>query len=102
MEGYSIEDGGAEICFNVFAYNAQPYVTIDYATGESKLTDDVEIDTSSDNKNVTYIINKSSKKFHLPDCSSVKDMKPQNKKESSQTKEELEKQGYSACKSCID
>lgn len=102
MEGYSIEDNGAEICFNVFAYNAQPYIDINYKTGESKLCDDVDVDTSSDNKNVIYIINKSSKKFHLPDCSSVKDMKPQNKKESTQTKEELENLGYSPCKSCID
>ena len=102
MEGFSIEDNGAEICFNVFAYNAQPYIDINYKTGESKLCDDVDVDTSSDNKNVIYIINKSSKKFHSPDCSSVKDMKPQNKKESTQTKEELENLGYSPCKSCID
>lgn len=104
MEGYSIEDDGAEICFNVFAYNAQPYVTIDYATGESRLTGSVSNDSStpSDEKDVTYIINKNTKKFHLPDCSSVRDTKSQNKKESTLTKEELEKQGYSPCKSCID
>ena len=102
MEGYSIEDNGAEICFNVFAYNAQPYIDINYKTGESKLSSDVEVDTQSKEENITYIINKSSKKFHLPDCSSVKDMKPQNKKESTQTKEELENLGYSPCKSCID
>ena len=37
MEGYSVEDKGDGISFCVFAYNAQPGVSIDYATGESSL-----------------------------------------------------------------
>lgn len=37
MEAYSLEDNGASICFNVFCFNVQPGVVIDYATGESKL-----------------------------------------------------------------
>lgn len=36
MEGYSIEDNGAEICFCIYCYNVQPGVEIDYATGENK------------------------------------------------------------------
>ena len=36
MEGESIEDGGKAISFNVFVYNCQPGVKIDYATGGSK------------------------------------------------------------------
>lgn len=35
MEGLSMEDGGEDISFCVFAYNAQPGITIDYATGDS-------------------------------------------------------------------
>lgn len=35
MEGYSVEDRGESICFNVYCYNVQPGVVIDYATGES-------------------------------------------------------------------
>ena len=35
MEGYSVEDNGEGICFNVFCFNVQPGVEIDYATGES-------------------------------------------------------------------
>jgi DNA-entry nuclease len=38
MEAMSVEDNGAGICFNVFVYNVQPGITIDYATGESHLT----------------------------------------------------------------
>ena len=37
MEGFSVEDMGEGICFCVFAYNSQPQITIDYATGESQL-----------------------------------------------------------------
>ena len=35
MEAYSVEDEGEGICFNVYCYNAQPGVIIDYATGEN-------------------------------------------------------------------
>ena len=35
MEGISVEDDGAGIKFNVFCYNVQPGITIDYTTGES-------------------------------------------------------------------
>lgn len=34
MEAYSVEDDGKGTCFNVFVYNVQPGVTIDYATGK--------------------------------------------------------------------
>lgn len=37
MEAKSVEDDGAGICFNVYAYNSQPGVNIDYATGKSWL-----------------------------------------------------------------
>ena len=39
MEAYSVEDEGDGICFNVYFYNVQPGVEIDYATGENKLAD---------------------------------------------------------------
>ena len=35
IEAYSVEDKGQGICFNVFVYNIQPEITIDYKTGES-------------------------------------------------------------------
>lgn len=36
MEAYSIEDQGQGIKFNVFVYNVQPDIKIDYTTGESE------------------------------------------------------------------
>ena len=38
LEAWSVEDDGAGICFNVYCYNVQPGVEIDYATGGSEAT----------------------------------------------------------------
>ena len=35
MEAYSIEDKGMGVSFNVFVYNVQPGINIDYSTGKS-------------------------------------------------------------------
>ena len=39
MEAKSVEDNGEGICFNVYVYNVQPGVEIDYATGKSRLAE---------------------------------------------------------------
>lgn len=39
LEAYSIEDDGKGICFNVYCYNVQPGIDINYATGENELAD---------------------------------------------------------------
>lgn len=35
MEAYSLDDDGESVCFDVFVYNVQPGIDIDYATGKS-------------------------------------------------------------------
>ena len=37
IEAYSVEDNGEGICFNVYVYNVQPGINIDYKTGKSSL-----------------------------------------------------------------
>ena len=37
MEAYSVEDNGEGVCFNIFVYNVQPGIEIDYKTGKSSL-----------------------------------------------------------------
>lgn len=47
MEGKSVEDNGEGVLFCVFAYNVQPGVSIDYATGESSADGTIVNDTST-------------------------------------------------------
>ncbi|MGN0598998.1 MAG: DNA/RNA non-specific endonuclease [Oscillospiraceae bacterium] len=39
MEAYSVEDKGKGVSFNVYCYNVQPGITIDYKDGSSRLSD---------------------------------------------------------------
>ena len=49
MEAWSVEDNGNGICFNVFCYNVQPNIDINYETGESEISKEyyAEADTES-------------------------------------------------------
>ncbi len=99
MEAKSVEDDGAGVCFNVYVYNVQPGIEIDYATGESHLADEGVTEPESD-KEVTYILNVNTGKFHKPDCSSVQDVKAHNKKNYSGTRTDLIEDGYEPCGRC--
>ena len=57
-------------------------------------------EASEEDAQVHYIANTNSKKFHLPTCGSVKDMKERNKWYFTGTREELIQQGYEPCKRC--
>ena len=37
MEAESVEDDGRGVCFNVYCYNVQPGIEIDYLTGDSRV-----------------------------------------------------------------
>lgn len=121
MEGYSVEDKGAGVSYCVFAYNVQPGIEIDYATGESKLADSAQQEeqktatvtptpspepekqepaTGSEASHADYILNTNTKKFHYPTCSSVNDMKEKNKQEFFGTRDEAISNGYSPCGRC--
>lgn len=119
MEGWSVEDDGAGICFHVYCYNVQPGIEIDYADGASReLAGEENVDTQAENtvqevepeRNIdaeqaddekqTYILNTNTKKIHLPTCSSVDQMKETNRQTYEGTLEELKNMGYSPCKRC--
>ena len=111
MEAWSVEDEGKGVCFNVYAYNNQPGVEIDYATGKSRLAgDEVPEEKPEESSDKTsgqaagetgrYICNTNTRKFHKPDCSSAKDTKGENRKETKETREQLTRQGYAPCGRC--
>ncbi len=103
MEAYSVEDNGDGICFNVFVYNVQPQITIDYATGESVYNGTVvEPDDDDDyqTQSASYILNKNTKKIHLPSCYSVDQMKESNKEYYTGDIDDLLGRGYSRCGNC--
>ena len=104
MEALSVEDNGKGISFNVFCYNAQPSIKIDYRTGESYLlvvpTTSPPTTKSENNIETTYILNTNSKKFHNLSCSSVNKMAEKNKQSFTGSRDDLIKDGYSACGIC--
>ena len=110
MEGYSVEDNGDGICYNVYCYNVQPGIKIDYATGDSEAKDGSAPYGSSatvnkptqqnNNSSSTYIANKNTKKFHYPTCSSVGQMKESNKKYLNCSRDQAIQQGYDPCGRC--
>ena len=129
MEAYSVEDQGKSLSLNMFCFNVQPGVLIDYKTGDNSLdpnydikrnisfdsdtvsktgglTETRDIDGTENNEtfvpdgSTTYILNTNTMKFHLPDCESVQDMKEKNRKEFFGTREELLEAGYSPCGRC--
>lgn len=97
MEALSVEDDGEGISFHVFCYNVQPGISIDYATGDSRLTEEKETEEVTEQ---TYILNTNTHKFHSPFCLSVDQMAEHNKKEYTGTREELVEKGYEPCKRC--
>ena len=98
MEALSVEDEGEGVSFNVYVYNCQPGVEIDYATGESWLEGQDRPEEKE--PEVSYILNTSSKKFHLPTCSGASSMKKENREEYSGSREDLIAQGYEPCGTC--
>lgn len=109
MEAESVEDKGEGISFSVFCYNVQPDITIDYATGNSSLSESSTSDTaksqtqeasSPDSAEQTYVLNRNTLKFHYQSCSGVKDMKGSNKQTFTGSRDDLIKQGYEPCGQC--
>jgi len=105
MEAMSVEDNGEDIMFNVYFYNVQPGVCIDYATGNNWLdrsedSSDGEMAGGSNAAKTAYILNTSSGKFHDPSCSGVKQMSEKNKAEFTGTRDEVLAAGYEPCGSC--
>ncbi len=105
MEAYSVEDSGDGICFNVYCYNVQPGITINYVSGESsgpgsettgnsKPTENNGNDSAQGSSGTIVWIPQSGSKYHSKSsCSNMKNP-------AQVTKEEAEQRGYEPCKKC--
>ena len=112
LEAQSVEHEGLILC--VWCYNVQPYVYIDYTTGDSYQIDtaipgvdnkpvdkatEPEIDV--DNMVFDFVLNTNSMKAHDETCTHAQNMSKENRKEFTGTFAELEDMGYELCKSCF-
>ena len=102
MEAYSVEDDGDGICFNVYCYNVQPGITINYATGDSSgpsnNTTSSKPSAEQNNNSVSsgdmvWIPNSGSKYHSHSGCSNMKNPRQV-------TKQDAISQGFDACKKC--
>lgn len=125
IEAYSVEDNGDGICFNVYCFNVQPGVKIDYLTGLSALsgeeittkpsttkpattipttakptTTKAPTTTNIANNEFTYVLNTNTLKFHLSSCASAKKISAENRKDTNESRDLLIAQGYSPCGNC--
>ncbi len=124
MEARSMETDVDGLCFNLFMYNVQPGIEIDYSTGDShrasegffaldapKASSEEMVKTvpaaepspepqRSAPGTVTYVLNKNTHKFHVPGCKSVSQMKAKNRQDVDWTRDEVIRQGYQPCKNC--
>lgn len=128
MEAESVEDGGAGVKFCVWCYNVEPGVVIDYATGDNRAGDPREeacppetesaqgavalpekaakgkggdaAQNEGDGEVRAFVLNTSTKRFHLPDCPSASDIAEKNKREFEGTREEAIESGYKPCGAC--
>lgn len=102
IEGWSVEDEGDGICFNVYSYNVQPGVVINYKTGENyaasssststtaKPTQSTQTTQSAQAvQKSTFVVNKSGYKVHTTTCASAKRISTRNRIEFVGTVEEL-------------
>ncbi len=119
MEAYSVEDDGDGICFNVFCYNVQPGVEIDYSTGRSWAegnigttkkpvvvvtpTTEKQVEMTKQQNAVSsqYILNTNTKKIHKTHCHHINRMNESNKKSYSGSLDSLYSQGYTTCGTCF-
>ena len=97
MEAYSVEDQGDGVCFNVFVYNVQPGITIDYATGNSRLSGETEQEMT-DSVSGEIRGNAKSKIYHCPGQAAYEEMADSNNLVIFQTEQEAIDAGYRKAK----
>ena len=94
MEAQSVEDHGKGIEFNVFVYNIQPGITIDYATGNSHLEKASGNETNDKDFKMEIRGNKKSKIYHCPNQQAYDEMEDSKNLIIFHSEEEAQAAGY--------
>ena len=95
MEAYSVEDEGEDISFNVFVYNVQPGIEIDYETGDSWQD---EAENSDEGVKTEIRGNQRSKVYHCPGQDAYEDMADSKNLILFSSEEEAQRAGYRKAK----
>lgn len=95
MEALSVEDNGEGISYNVFVYNVQPGINIDYVTGESSPEDSTN---NSESENCEIRGNSNSKIYHCPGQAAYDQMANSKNLVIFSSEEEAQKAGYRKAK----
>lgn len=95
MEALSVEDNGEGISYNVFVYNVQPGINIDYVTGESSPEDSTN---NSESENGEIRGNSNSKIYHCPGQAAYDQMADSKNLVIFSSEEEAQKAGYRKAK----
>lgn len=95
MEAMSVEDKGEDIQFNVFVYNVQDGIEIDYATGDSQKASNSTTETSQKStESIEIRGNKRSKVYHCPGQRDYKKMENSKYLVIFHSEEEAKEAGY--------
>lgn len=120
MEAYSVEDSGTSVQFNVFCFNVQPGVIIDYSDGYSQRDPDYYVPSAEENTSASYtptagaldpsdriapdgttfVLNTNTMVAHRPGCASVMQISERNIAYTTDSLADLEKAGYRLCGAC--
>ena len=101
LEAMSVEDGGEGILLNVFIYNVQPGIEIDYRNGNSKAMENAAEIIANRNaapEGMAYVANTKTGKFHYTWCSAAEAMSELNRYYSNDRDELI--QLFTPCKIC--
>lgn len=96
MEAFSVEDEGEGIAYNVYVYNVQPGIQIDYATGESSL--DASGTSKAETSEGDIRGNSRSKIYHCPGQAAYEEMADSKYLVIFETEQEAQEAGYRKAK----
>lgn len=97
IEAMSAEDNGDALSFNVYCYNVQPRIGIDYATGNNWLA----VDDANPNEQASdFVVNSKTRYFHVPGCSYITSVEPESSADYHGKRTDLTLQGFEPCKTC--